>query len=264
MIDLYGGRYLRKLTASDIQQLYDHHEAVHGFPGMLGSIDCMHWEWTNCPTAWKGQHQRGDHPHPTIILEAVASQDRWIWHAFFGVAGTNNDLNVLDQSPIFEDRINGLAPGGSFYANGNEYEYGYYLADGIYREWATFVKAFRQPIQAKKKHFTKRQESARKDIERAFGSLKKKWAVIQNPARAWTKERIRKVMYACIILHNMIIEDKGKAICTYYEEDNEEQQMVPPEVRYANRRAIQSKQTFDSLRADLVEHLWANRRESDG
>jgi hypothetical protein len=32
------------------------------------------------------------------MLEAVASLDLWIWHAFFGVAGSNNDINVLDQS----------------------------------------------------------------------------------------------------------------------------------------------------------------------
>ena len=47
---------------------------------------------------WKGQYTRGDHGVPTIILETIASHDRWIWHAFFGVAGSNNDINVMNQS----------------------------------------------------------------------------------------------------------------------------------------------------------------------
>ncbi|GJS90491.1 ALP1-like protein isoform X1 [Tanacetum coccineum] len=47
-------------------------------------IDCMHWEWRNCPKAWHGQFARGDKKYPTIMLEAVASYDLWIWHAFFG------------------------------------------------------------------------------------------------------------------------------------------------------------------------------------
>ncbi|KAI3742646.1 hypothetical protein L1987_60338 [Smallanthus sonchifolius] len=84
IISLYGKKYLRKPTKVDIHKLYDAHESVHGLPGMLGSIDCMHWEWENCPTAWRGQHQRGDHPWPTLMLEAIASNDHWIWHAFFG------------------------------------------------------------------------------------------------------------------------------------------------------------------------------------
>ena len=37
------------------------------------------------------------------MLEAVASADIWIWHAFFGVAGSNNDINVLKQSPLFTE-----------------------------------------------------------------------------------------------------------------------------------------------------------------
>ena len=56
---------------------------------------------------------------PTIVLEAVASYDLWIWHAFFGAPGTMNDLNILDRSPIFDDIINGIAPEVNFYVNGN-------------------------------------------------------------------------------------------------------------------------------------------------
>ncbi|XP_024008018.1 uncharacterized protein LOC112084005 [Eutrema salsugineum] len=76
IINLFGDEYLRRPTPQDLQQLLDIGES-HGFPGMIGSIDCMHWEWKNCPTAWKGQYTRGS-DKPTIVLEAVASYDLWI------------------------------------------------------------------------------------------------------------------------------------------------------------------------------------------
>ncbi|GJV01917.1 ALP1-like protein isoform X1 [Tanacetum coccineum] len=69
----------------------------------------MHWEWKNCPVSWQGQYGRGDKKYPTIMLEAVASQDLWIWHAFYGMAGVNNDINVLDNSPLFNDLLDDLA-----------------------------------------------------------------------------------------------------------------------------------------------------------
>jgi len=108
IITLFGDEYLRHPTPEDLQrQLYINEE--RGFPGMIGSIDCMHWEWKNCPTVWKGMYSRGT-GKPTIVLEAVASKDLWIWHAFFGAPGTMNDLNILDRSPVFDDIINGIAP----------------------------------------------------------------------------------------------------------------------------------------------------------
>jgi len=43
IIQLFGDEYLRRPTAEDLQRLLDMGEK-RGFPGMVGSIDCMHWE----------------------------------------------------------------------------------------------------------------------------------------------------------------------------------------------------------------------------
>ncbi|XP_024010456.1 glutathione S-transferase T2-like [Eutrema salsugineum] len=64
-INLFGDEYLRRPTQEDLQRLLYVAEQ-RGFPGMIGSIDCMHWEWKNCPTAWKGQYSRGL-GKPTIV-----------------------------------------------------------------------------------------------------------------------------------------------------------------------------------------------------
>lgn len=45
-----------------------------------------------------------------MILEAVASHDLRIWHAYFGVAGSNNDINVLNQSMLFIDTVGARSP----------------------------------------------------------------------------------------------------------------------------------------------------------
>lgn len=111
----------------------------HGFPGMMDIIDCMYWKWKNCPVARKGQYSRG-HGKPTIMLEAVASRDLWIWHAFFGVPSSNNDLNVLARSPLFDKVYEGRALVVSYRVNQTDYTLGYYLAAGIYPDWSTFVK----------------------------------------------------------------------------------------------------------------------------
>mgnify|MGYP003702966431 CR=1 FL=1 len=43
VIEIFGVEYLRSPTPTDIARLLAIGE-VRGFPGMLGSLDCMHWE----------------------------------------------------------------------------------------------------------------------------------------------------------------------------------------------------------------------------
>jgi hypothetical protein len=173
---------------------------------MLGSIDGMHWQWTNCPFGWQWQF-KGHQERCTVILEVVASQDLWIWHSFFAMAGSNNDIIVLHRSPVFSMLIECTAPQISYVINGNLYDKGYYLADGIYPSWATFVKTACNPTDEKCKRFAKEQEGSRKDVF-VFGVLQSRWVIVWYPARTWISERMWNVMTACVIMHNMIFENK--------------------------------------------------------
>nr|GEY85837.1 hypothetical protein [Tanacetum cinerariifolium] len=110
IMELYMPKYLRKPTSEDVVNIQQNHNNVHGFSGRLGSIDCMHWEWKKFLVSWQGQYGRVIKKYPTIMLEVVALKYLWIRHAFYGIAGANNDINVLDKSPLFEDLLDDLSP----------------------------------------------------------------------------------------------------------------------------------------------------------
>ncbi|CAL2244598.1 unnamed protein product [Prunus armeniaca] len=276
---LYTRDYLRRPTPRDLQRLLQKAER-RGFPGMIGSIDCMHWQWKNCPTAWQGDYgnRKGQ---KSIILEAVASFDTWVWHAFFGVAGSQNDLNVLGQSPVFNEVLRGEAPKITYEVNNTVYQNGYYLADGIYPRWTTFVKSLPHPRTQKQKLFATYQEGYRKDVERCFGILQARWAIIRGAARMFDEEVLRSIMMTCIILHNMIVEDEydyeaeevyepdpmNTALTRIYEKPigpNGEPVEHEPLVRdglFMNRMIdryteMQSSYIHERRQVDLMEHLW--------
>ena len=76
VVDVFGKTYLRTSNEDDVARLLAQGEAC-GFPGKLGSVDCTHWVWKNCPKAWYGMY-RGKEGSATAILEAVVDFDSWI------------------------------------------------------------------------------------------------------------------------------------------------------------------------------------------
>nr|XP_017228190.1 PREDICTED: putative nuclease HARBI1 [Daucus carota subsp. sativus] len=263
IVQIFGEQYLRSPNDVDIQRLMKVAEQ-RGFPGMLGSIDCMHWRWKNCPTAWHGVFS-GRYHEPTIILEAIASHDLWIWHAYFGLPGSLNDINVLDRSNLFSEWAEGRAPKVKYTINGHTYDMGYYLADGIYPPYPTFVKTISAPQGNKRKHFAQMQESARKDVERAFGVLQARFAIVRGPARFWDIETLKYIMLACIVMHNMIIEDERDMQNIDYDYETYDE---TPSIQISRERTstieefmqfhhrIRDKNAHIQLQNDLVEHLW--------
>ncbi|KAL7582995.1 uncharacterized protein LOC111903065 [Lactuca sativa] len=167
----------------------------------------------------------------------------WIWHAFFGSPGSINDINVLNRSPIFNNIYDGSAPDSSFQVRGTPYKYGYYLVDGIYLEYAVFVKSFTASHGSRRKKFKRAQERARKDVERAFGVLNKRWFILKKPAAYLGEEKLQEII----------------AICAFDEEETipETQPIEIGGEEYINRRTkIRCTETFHNLRNNLVEYTY--------
>jgi hypothetical protein len=222
----------------------------------------MHWEWEKCPTAWHGQY-RGHFKNPTIILEAVASYDPWIWHAFFGMPGSCNDINVLNRSYVFDSISSGYGPEVDFKVNGKDYHMGYYLADGIYPPWATLISGVPSPVNMQQQHFTLAQAAYRKDVEMMFGKLQGKYHIVKGPARVWCPEDMRYIMLCVVILHNMGIKyERGPGLAIQEYEGSTEPRLSNtrnvPEISalIENHRRIRSRAANAQLKEDLIEHLW--------
>jgi hypothetical protein len=125
------------------------------------------------------------------------------------------------------------------------------------------------------------QESARKDVGRAFRVLQARFAIVSGPARMWKKEILRNIMTTCIILHNMTIEFDRKKKEQRNGEETEHGTLgsedvvsvsnlsstvlvSPPREMLPNSFAeflskyleIRNREKHLQLRNDLMENLW--------
>ncbi|KAM3292677.1 hypothetical protein ACQJBY_036405 [Aegilops geniculata] len=176
---------------------------------------------------------------------------------------SRNDINVLQRSPVFARLAEGHSPPVNFEINGHHYNKGYYLADGIYPQWSTFVKTISKPQDEKRKRFAQMQESVRKDVERAFGVLQSRWGIVRNPALSWDERKLWEVMTTCVIMHNMIVEDEcDESIFDQgfdYQGENIEPLHQDPATfeQFAQfHREMRDWHTHVNLQNDLVEHVW--------
>jgi len=109
------------------------------------------------------------------------------------------------------------------------------------------------------------QEAVRKDVERAFGVLQVRFGIVRGPARSWNEKDLHAIMKACIILHNMIIEDEREVQGLENIYDGAPRDVSISRDRLidfdfesfvARYREVRNEGVHYQLRNDLVEHLW--------
>ncbi|KAK2662142.1 hypothetical protein Ddye_000716 [Dipteronia dyeriana] len=116
-----------------------------------------------------------------------------------------------------------------------------------------------------------KQEACRKDVERAFGVLQSRFAIVAGPTRFWHKHILHDIMTTCIIMHNMIIADERDVTASiedHMETPTPEVEMVLDEnTRFqqflARHRGIRDKDAHIALRNALIDHLWDDYTNSD-
>ena len=227
---LYAAEYLRIPTSQDLIAITKLHKAIHGIDGLLGSLDCMHANWKNCPTGWQGSY-KGKEGVPTIVLEAMADYHGWFHHVFFGSCGTLNDKSVLYLSHLFDAMTDGTLEAAEesvvpYRIGSEEFDKLFILVDGIYPPYSRFVKGITYPVTRREKKFTQWQEAVRKDIERAFGLLQGKFQCMARPFHQLSLDVLANRVGACLILHNMCVSDRvmdGDARAWYKPDNNVEQ-----------------------------------------
>jgi hypothetical protein len=201
-------KYLRKMSPVDAKRVERLHYEVHGIPGMAFSLDCSHFFWGKCPTSYHGQY-KGKESGPTIVVEAGCDYNLWFWHCVFDYVGTMNDINIWDSSVLHMSLVDGTFERNDFVfeIGGEKFDKLWFFVDGIYPELSRFVKTISEPINKWEALYSIWQEAKRKDAERGFGVLKRKFGYLQWPFQMYDVGNIAEIVYCCFVLHNMAVEE---------------------------------------------------------
>ncbi|GJZ99503.1 ALP1-like protein isoform X1 [Tanacetum coccineum] len=153
----------------------------------------------------------------------------------------------------------------------------FYLQKAVeYHEWLiqqeaqprlTRTPIFRDREDAERRlradYFDDHSSSARKDVERAFGVLQGRWGLIQQPARAYEVNTLRR-----IIIHNMILEDQNMSVVDFkhvYSNPARSMQTIwidRCETQRRKAKELRDRDTHISLQQNLMNHIWREVEEA--
>ena len=263
-------------TEEELRHVLGLYERV-GFPGCVGSVDCVHVVWDRCPA---GVHSscKGKDKIPTLAFQVICDHTKRITSVSQFFWGTVNDKTIAMADEVFrflrtegnpisdlkwtvvKDREDG-DPDCASNVNDNsieqtrtyyniirqtanniilEFTGAYLISDGGYHRWPCLVNPYHlQPPGTDLKVWSSNLESIRKDIECVFGILKKRFLYLKHPIRIHSPYCIQRVFVTCCVLHNILLDYDGFEVWNENNVENSVEYNVLE--RSASLRAQQSR-----------------------
>ncbi|BAH94741.1 Os10g0129500, partial [Oryza sativa Japonica Group] len=144
----------------------------------------------------------------------------------------------------------------------------FYLVDGGYGAKQGFLPPFRavryhlkewgnNPVQNEKELFNLRHSSLRITVERAFGSLKRRFKVLDDATPFFPFRTQVDIVVACCIIHNWVINDGIDELVAPSDWSSEDIDESP--TWQANDHALMVQ-----FRQGLADQMWADRNNHHG
>lgn len=129
---------------------------------------------------------------------------------YAGSPGSSNDLNVLAHSPLMTKVTQGRWPpsGLSFSVHVLRFRMPYYLVDGIYPRYAFLMSPRAEPSIDQDRAFHRLQEAFRKDVERLYAVLTRRFNITLYLARDRSVSSLICTAKAVAMFHNMATEQR--------------------------------------------------------
>ncbi|KAK8933590.1 hypothetical protein KSP39_PZI015955 [Platanthera zijinensis] len=173
------------------------------FENCIGALDGTHIEVT-VPVKDQGRYRNRKQAITTNVL-GVCDRNMKFVYVLPGWEGSSSDSRVLRSALERSDRFE--VPTGKYYlvdaryTNGQGYLASYRSTRYHLKEWSAQGN---NPTNYKEL-FNLRHSTERNVIERTFGLLKKRWAILRQPSFFNIKIQVQ-IINVCFILHNFLVE----------------------------------------------------------
>ncbi|KAG3087233.1 hypothetical protein PC129_g5595 [Phytophthora cactorum] len=174
----------------------------------------------NYTSVWRKRKRGGSRPRRSANVERDAqARHQRLWRDYFCESPRYSGqifecrfrmkrslfVQVMEAAVACDPEFEQLS--FEFTAAGKQFDQLYHQVDGIYPQYSCFVSTISKPANVKQKKFAERQDPFRKDVENASGVLRAKFPILKQPSKTWDTAGLLIIMNACVILHNMIVEN---------------------------------------------------------